>query len=212
MEIISKIQSNPILLSLVSTISIPLLIIFISWLLRTIQSICLTILGYFIGRKSAFAFANFLTFPGVMIHELSHALFAVLTGGKVTKINLFNPNGYSLGSVEFQPRGSKTLQGIQLTLIGIAPTIIGSILFYKIFQFLITHNNLSIGIYILLIYLLFCIFFHISMSPEDVKGSITGLYVLLPVLFLIIFFTKFDIFTFLMDSFSIIQTHLKGLK
>ena len=43
----------------------------------------------FKGHKFAVNFCNYLTFPGVILHELSHALLVKLSGGKVTKMRIF---------------------------------------------------------------------------------------------------------------------------
>jgi hypothetical protein len=41
------------------------------------------------GESFGCLFVNYLTFPGVILHELSHALMAMVTGAKVTHIRFF---------------------------------------------------------------------------------------------------------------------------
>lgn len=44
---------------------------------------------------------NMFFFPGTAVHELSHALAALLTGGKVTDISLFNFRSATMGHVKW---------------------------------------------------------------------------------------------------------------
>ena len=39
-----------------------------------------------VNRDFAYFFANFLTFPGTFVHEMSHLCFAVITGAEVDEI------------------------------------------------------------------------------------------------------------------------------
>lgn len=57
--------------------------------------------------------------PGVIVHELSHALFCVLTGAKITKISLFDKEG---GSVEHEKAKVPVVGQI---LISLAPILVG---------------------------------------------------------------------------------------
>ncbi len=74
----------------------------------------------FIGMKYRYFVA-----PGIIIHEYSHALFALLTFHKVSKISLFDPNG---GYVLHQ----KTREPLSQVLISFAPIIGISLSFYLI--------------------------------------------------------------------------------
>ena len=53
-----------------------------------INFIVTIILSRIIRGKLYLFVANTLTFPGVMYHELSHALFAFITGAKIEKISM----------------------------------------------------------------------------------------------------------------------------
>lgn len=59
--------------------------------------------------------------PGVILHELSHALFCLLTGAKIKKIALFDKEG---GSVEHEQSKVPVIGPI---LISLAPFVTGSI-------------------------------------------------------------------------------------
>lgn len=70
-----------------------------------------------------------ITFIGVIHHELSHLLLAILTGAKVEDVQLFSvfQKDKLLGYVSYRPRGPALLRGIQKILISIAPTVLGTI-------------------------------------------------------------------------------------
>ena len=57
------------------------------------------------GVSTALFIMNGLTFVGTIHHELSHALYALITGAKVTNVEVFKPKDDRLGCVEFIPRG-----------------------------------------------------------------------------------------------------------
>ena len=119
--------------------------------------------------------ANTLTFPGVMYHELSHALFALITGAKVNKIVLYNKEGDHLGYVNFSPRGNIILRSLQLSFSACAPVIMGLIGECVIIHVFRTVTPLPVWGYILLGFLLFCIILHMDMSGADIKGYVRGI-------------------------------------
>ncbi len=71
--------------------------------------------------------------PGVIVHELSHAVFCVLTGAKITKISLFDKTG---GYVEHRPSKIPILGQF---LISFSPFAFGLLIIY----FLILRLGLS---------------------------------------------------------------------
>ena len=73
------------------------------------------------GVSTALFIMNGLTFVGTIHHELSHALYALITGAKVTNVEVFKPKDDRLGCVEFIPRGNWFTKALQMTLSGIAP-------------------------------------------------------------------------------------------
>ena len=122
-----------------------------------------------------------LTFPGTVIHEFSHAMFAFMSGAKVTKIQCFSIKKDTLGYVEYQARGSKIQQNFQHGVSACAPVISGIILI-PIFTTLMI-SVASIPLKILCGYMILSIVNHMNMSWPDIKQYVKGI----PVLFVIIF-------------------------
>jgi hypothetical protein len=83
---------------------------------------------------SLFGFRFFLYFTaiGIAIHELGHALFAVLFGHKVEELKLFAPDPYSgtLGYVRHSYRRDNLYQLIGNFFIGIGPILFCTIVIY----------------------------------------------------------------------------------
>ena len=128
----------------------------------------------------AFMVANYLTFPGVMHHELSHAFFGFITGAKIRKINLFKPQGMSLGNVEIVYRGPWLFRCIQGCLSAVGPVVMGVITSVLTYIYVLPNIE-SASVTLLIYYLLFSIIMHMTMSPSDMicflKGSI-GVYII----------------------------------
>lgn len=122
-----------------------------------------------------------LTFPGTVIHEFSHAMFAFLTGAKVTKIQCFSIKKNTLGYVTYQTRGSKLQQMVQHGLSACAPVISGLILAPMFLSLMFTAEPIMIKI--LAGYMTISVVNHMNMSWLDVKQYVKGV----PIIFLIIF-------------------------
>lgn len=126
-----------------------------------------------ISGQAEYYFSNYVLFFGVVVHELSHALFALITGAKITKIALFKPDNGSLGHVEFQTRGDAFLRALQLSVSACAPVVVGSILLtvliFRIFPALSTTIQ-----WILTIYASVSVLFHMNMSKADLKCYFKG--------------------------------------
>ena len=139
-----------------------------------------------------FAIINYGTIPGVMHHELSHALFAFLTGAKVTEIKLFKLLSFdgTLGSVSYQTRGGRILQGLQSFFSAIAPIPCGIVSSLLLYVYALPHARGNIALVILVYYLIICIVLHMELSLLDLVNLFQGL----PVVFVMI-----TIVYFLMD-------------
>lgn len=166
---------NYVLSALIITFIIPAFGIVMGMLRKIIYRIMA-----FISPGFAFAVANYLTFPGVMHHELSHALWGFITGAKIKKINLFKPSGMSLGSVQMIYRGPWLFRCIQGCMSAIAPVAMGIVTCTLTCIYLLpamTGGSATILVY----YLLFSIIMHMTMSPSDmicfIKG-VVGVYIL----------------------------------
>ena len=124
------------------------------------------------GRRAAFFVMNYATFPGVILHELSHAFVAKLCGCRIDSMKLFEPSGDSLGYVRFSCVGPKRKQSFQMAASACAPVICGLALVPGIWklagvfhgallQALLFHAAVSVG----------C---HMSMSSGDMKSYRKG--------------------------------------
>ena len=129
-------------------------------------------------EKIAMTIVNWLTIPGVIHHEVSHAFVALITGAEITEFRPFWPDktSGSLGHVNFMVRGSLFTKSLQYTLTSTAPVIMGTIT--SIILFRLTKMAFPISTLILLIYLIFSILIHASMSFADVKVMLRGIWVL----------------------------------
>lgn len=161
-------------------------------IIHVFNSIIYNILSRIFGSKIAMFIVNWMTFPGVIHHELSHTLFALLSGAKITGLQLFRPNGTSLGSVNFICRGNLFVRCFQYVYISIAPVLCGLVSILTIGHIL-KGITAPIWLLILLIYLLFSIFVHMSMSLQDTKVMLKGIWLLLITSFIFCFYNNVDI-------------------
>ncbi|MBR3575037.1 MAG: hypothetical protein IKN97_07705 [Lachnospiraceae bacterium] len=147
-----------------------------------VEFVCAHLIRKLMPAGAYFLVYNYLTIPGVMWHELSHALFAFVTLAKVNKIELFKPRNGSLGRVNFTPRGPYLLRCLQLSLASCAPVITGMLAVFG-YMHLIGSYSFSLPVHILLGYLIICIVLHMTMSGADLKLYFKGILV-----FFILFF------------------------
>ena len=184
--------------ALINTVQILLVIPILGMTLGYLEKIVGNFIAKHIGVKCALFIMNKLTFVGVAHHELSHALFAFISGAKIREINLFKPQGNSLGSVQIVPRGNKILKSIQLTLTAIAPVVTGIISMCTIAYFVSINIEIMLVWQIILIaYLFISIFFHSTMSTADLKCAIKGLPVCACILLVIVAITDFSLIKFI---------------
>ena len=124
-------------------------------------------------RSVEYYFSNYVLFFGVVVHEISHALFALITGAKITEIALFKPDNNSLGHVEFQPRGDTFLRALQLSVSACAPVVVGSILLIGLIFKVVPMLSTTIQ-WILTIYASVSVLFHMNMSKADLNCYFKG--------------------------------------
>jgi len=133
-----------------------------------------------LGSRIEYFVSNYFLFVGVVIHELSHALFAFLTGAKVTEVAVFRPEGNALGHVCYYTRGPRILAALQNGLSSCAPVVTGlvvsALLTVKVFPVLTAPWQRGA-----VIYLLVAVVFHMNMSKADLKNYFKGAGVLVPV-------------------------------
>lgn len=153
------------------------------------------ILGQFISEGAIWFLEGRLTYLGVAYHELSHALFAWITGGKVTDINLRRrdmPDGSAvLGSVTFVPSALPVLAAIQAVACGIAPAVMGLIGMTCIALFAFPTCT-QWWQWVIWIYLFACLLLHSDLSPQDIRSATPGIPILAVLLFAICIIFPFD--------------------
>ncbi len=127
-------------------------------------------------------FANTLTFPGVVYHELSHALFAAVTGAKVNEIKLYQKRAGHLGYVNYTPRGPWALRSLQMTLASCAPVVMG-VLAEAVIVYAFMAFSLPVWGKGILIYLAISVLVHMDMSPADLKSYGKGIFFVILLIF-----------------------------
>ncbi len=178
--------------ALILTASIPILGIIAEFVNRLLKFIIRKIFG----ARFTNILCNYITFPGTVHHELSHALLAFLTGAKIDHISLFKPDGDSLGSVEYHNRGFFVLRAIQDSMSAIAPILCGAITSSAII-YVIHSCDIPIPAVIALIYILVSIILHMRMSTADIKIMWKGIPVIFILVLAVVWLTKFDILEYL---------------
>ena len=155
-------------------------VVIFGWAMNVLESGVIGLIARLFGMNWALFICNYLTFPGVMLHELSHAIVITLTGGKVTKIKLLEVSRTGrLGHVEFYTRGPQKLQALQMACGSCAPVVFGIIEILLLRHFITTYsfaplwNSISY-------YLIFSIACHMSMSKEDLINYFHGMIYIFP--------------------------------
>ena len=149
-----------------------------------------------ISPQLSFFICNYITFPGVILHELSHAAFGFITGAKIKKVTLFRPNGSTLGSVEMIYRGPWLVRCIQTCFSSCAPVVGGMVACLILYSFIIP-NITVFYIGVIVYYLFFSIIMHMTMSMMDIKcfgKGVVGVYLIISIICVV---TKFDLFIIL---------------
>lgn len=178
---------------------------FISVIIILLLGICL---GFFFSFIRNFAakhnplganLINYITFVGVMHHELSHALLAFLSGAKVTDIKLFriHHNDGALGYVAYAPRGNFILQNVQKVVTSIAPIICGFISSYLLWFYIRPMAMENIWSICLFYYVLISIILHMSLSKQDIKVMKGGLLVVIVLITILFYVINLDLVTWI---------------
>ncbi|MDD7403255.1 MAG: metalloprotease family protein [Butyribacter sp.] len=180
---------NEFLIPLYNALLIPAAVFGIGLIVEWIGGLLTTFLGMLFGGKIAFFIRNRLTFIGTVHHELAHALFAWISGAKVTKVELFHVRGEQLGCVEFYPRGNTFTKAIQMMLASIAPVVCGAVSLCVLSWFWCYRCTLTWH-YILTGYLMVSILFHMNMSSQDIKNAWKGMPLTMLICYIIFYVTK----------------------
>lgn len=146
--------------------------------------------------KTSYLLESYLTYPGVVYHELSHALFGFLSGAKVDSISLRrrdNPDGsVTLGSVQLLVSTNPLLGSLQLTLSGIAPSVTGLVGMSLIFLFAFPSCT-TWWMWAVWIYAFVCVLLHSEMSSQDLRSAGSGVPIIVLVLFAVFLVLPVDV-------------------
>ena len=83
---------------------------------------------------------------GIAVHELGHAIFAVLFAHKISEIKLFTPSsGKSLGHVKHSYKSGNPYQTVGNFFIGIGPILLGTCLLWLVVLLLFDLNIFRIA-------------------------------------------------------------------
>lgn len=131
---------NAIQIGFLSTSSILGIFIVFGLILDKIQT-----LNYLFINNSFGQFIFYTTgFVGTSVHEISHAIMAILFGHKVTEIKLFRPLSSQtdgvLGYVNHSYNPNSMYQQVGNFFIGIAPMLIGSLVIFISFKVLLPDS------------------------------------------------------------------------
>ena len=189
-EVISSYIPNPLIASAAAAAAFTAVLYaalpLIGWIIHKFGILEYRLFRSLIGKHLASFLCNRLTFPGVIVHELSHAVMATITGAKVTGISFFDLFRGSLGHVSLVFRGNAFIKSLQKVFSSSAPVLAGCGLSYILFQYMTAMESGWQG-YALLGYLLFSIITHASMSAADIRIYKSGLKVAVPLTLLIAF-------------------------
>ena len=192
---------NYFLSALIITLIIPIWGLLIYLLNRLIYAI----LKKLTSTNIAIFIVNWLTVPGVIHHELSHALVALFSGAEITEFRPFWPDKEtgSLGHVNFIARGAFLLRAFQMPFVSAAPVIMGTVSTILLTAYL-KQGVPSAWLIPLTFYLIFSIVIHASMSIDDVKVMLRGIWVQLIAAWVICCYFSFD----LMPIFQQVARHI----
>lgn len=159
--------------------------VIIGLLLHGVERLQLKVIGAFSHDLARF-FVIYLTFPGIVIHEMSHLFFAVITGAEVRDVCFFKDEDGRLGHVTTRSRGPWFVVALQYTLIAIAPIIVGLALGCFLLWYIFAEPH-SLWANIGLWYLVISIIDHSTMSESDLDGYFRGVWIFIVPLFLFFF-------------------------
>ena len=95
-NIVEFLQSNMFTAAAIDVLICWIAFLVIGKLIDFLSGVMISLLAIPLGPTVAFYMGNYLTFIGTVHHEFSHALVALLTGARVTRISLI-PRGMQLG-------------------------------------------------------------------------------------------------------------------
>lgn len=186
-EYYNKIHDIPALYALIFAVLLPFVIIAVGYLIQLIGEALTAGLSLAFAPKAASAIVNYAFFPGVMLHEMAHAFLAVITGAKITEVALFKHIDDSLGHVNFRNRGNIIVVALQNIFISSAPMFVGAAVVWGCFYWIHILGHSLLWLKIILGYIGVSMFFHMTMSPADIKVYIKGIPLFIVIVFVVVF-------------------------
>ena len=176
---------DSIILSLCIIICIFILLPLFGKLIDLIEKLEYRILSNIMSISMASIVINRLKFPGVITHELSHALFAFISGAKIISIHVFSVfKGDTLGYVEYLPQGGIIRRSLQVFFTSFAPVPINIGLCVLMGYLALLFNTWYM--YLILGYFFISFLNHASMSSVDLKLYFKGGLIAIPILTIIL--------------------------
>ena len=102
----------------------------------------------------------------------------------MTELALFQRDGDSLGHVNFQHRGGTILISVQRIFISSAPMFVGAAVVFGCYYVVFILATAPLWLKILAGYIGISMFFHMTMSPQDIKVYVKGIPVFMIILFI----------------------------
>ena len=184
-DLYNKIHDIPLLYAVAVAVLLPIMVIVVGFAIQMIGEAIATLLGIVADPWLAYGLINYLTIPGVVLHELSHAFFAYVTGAKVIEVAPFKKDENSLGHVYFRNKGNKLLVSLQNIFISSAPMLIGGIIVYGCYCALFVLPASLLWLKIIVAYIGISMFFHMTMSLADIKVFVRGIPLFMCILFIL---------------------------
>jgi len=187
MNFYDYVHDFPLLYAVIFAVLIPFGIMIAGYLIGLLGEAIALLASLFVDPWLVLNIINSLFFPGVMIHEMSHAFFAIITGAYVKEIALFkrDPETNSLGHVIFYARGNYVIRALQNVFISSAPMYIGAVVTYGAFTAAFGLPYLPTGLRVFAGYIGCAMFYHMTMSPADVKVYMKGVHIFMALVFVV---------------------------
>lgn len=136
----------------------------------------LKIAGFISSPKLVNILVNIATFPGVVHHELSHAVMACASGARVTKIKFIEFGTGRLGHVNYRTRGGPVKASVQHCLTAMGPMLMGPVTITALWLFYYQTPLAGIPwVRATLAYITVSIIIHMRLSKSDMRNIWHGL-------------------------------------
>lgn len=184
-DLYDKIHDIPVVYCALIAVLLPFAIIALGFAIQMIGEAIAMLLGIVADPWLAYGLINYLTIPGVVLHELSHAFFAYVTGAKVIEVAPFKKDENSLGHVYFRNKGNALLVSLQNIFISCAPMLIGGIVVYGCYCAMFVLPAKLLWLKIIIAYIGISMFFHMTMSFADIKVFVKGIPIFMCIVFIL---------------------------